>query len=250
MAANPLGATAEMVEGAAVKGYKEGGGGVSGVLNAAKELNPMNLGNPLKQGVESAVKAYQAGSQGNYKEAGRQGVYVAADAAAVVGAFEGGVEPVEPMGQGKGIQPTSAVEPTEPVGPEGEPSGKPAEWPPWNEEHGPSPELVEEPPSEPDWWKEWKEEPQPSPEPEIETPGQWKEEPQPSPEPEIETPSESDQWPPWEEEPAPSTKRRVDPLTDPETAPDTERDPGPPSFEEPVEPTRESEGEPSVEWEP
>jgi hypothetical protein len=114
MAANPLGATAEMVEGAAVKGYKEGGGGVSGVLNAAKELNPMNLGNPLKQGVESAVKAYQAGSQGNYKEAGRQGTHAAADAAAVVGAFEGGVEPVEPVDPLETADPVETENPTEP----------------------------------------------------------------------------------------------------------------------------------------
>jgi phage-related protein len=111
-AANPLTSGAELIGGKAVKGYEEGGGGVTGVLNAANELSPWNLMNPVKDGVESVVKAYEAAEQGNYKEAGRQGTHAVADAAAVAGAVEGGVEPVEPT---EVTEPAGATEPVEPA---------------------------------------------------------------------------------------------------------------------------------------
>jgi hypothetical protein len=111
-AANPLTSGAELIGGKAVKGYEEGGGGVTGVLNAANELSPWNLMNPVKDGVESVVKAVQAGAQGNYKEAGRQGTHAVADAAAVFGAVgEGGA------GAGEPVEVTEPVEATKPVEP-------------------------------------------------------------------------------------------------------------------------------------
>jgi hypothetical protein len=95
-AANPISSGVELVSSAAKKGYEEGGGGVTGVLNAAVAISPMELMNPIPHAIDSAKAAYNAAESGNYKEAGRQGTFVAADVAAVVGAVgEAGVEPVE-----------------------------------------------------------------------------------------------------------------------------------------------------------
>jgi hypothetical protein len=108
-AANPLTAGAQLIGVTAENAYEEGGGGVTGVLNAAVALSPGVFMNPIPHAVDAAGKAYEAGKRGDYKEAGRQATSAAADAAAVAGALgEGGAEPApedaQPKGRSKGAE--------------------------------------------------------------------------------------------------------------------------------------------------
>jgi trimeric autotransporter adhesin len=113
-AVNPISSGVELVSSTAKKGYEDGGGGVTGVLNAAVALSPGEFMNPIPHAIDSAKAAYNAAESGNYKEAGRQGTYVAADVAAVTGALgEAG---------GPGVEPVERAEPVE----RGEPAAEDA----------------------------------------------------------------------------------------------------------------------------
>src|SRR6516225_9776943 len=69
-----------------VDAYQKGGGGLSGVLDAA------NVVNPLYHAAVAGYETYQAVERGDYKAAGKQGTHAAVDVAATAAIAVGGAE--------------------------------------------------------------------------------------------------------------------------------------------------------------